>query len=68
MDIGKIEDRIRTLSNQHISLERTLVGMVNSPDNQFEIEKIKKQKLLIKDELTRLYRTRHEMINEVDVD
>ena len=36
--------------------------------NEFEVEDLKKQKLKLKDELSQMYRTRHELMHEQDYD
>lgn len=65
MDIDSLEHHIRALDNQHTTLARKLDAMLKQPSwNEFEAEDLKKQKLRIKDELSRMYRRRHEMMHE----
>jgi hypothetical protein len=65
MDIDSLEHHIRALDNQHTTVARKLDAMLKQPSwNEFEAEDLKKQKLRIKDELSRMYRRRHEMMNE----
>lgn len=69
MDIESIEQHIRNLTNQHTSLERQLEKIMRQKSwNEYEVEDMKKKKLLIKDELSRLYRMRHDMMQEHDYD
>jgi hypothetical protein len=65
MDITSIEHHIRTLDTQHTTLERQLDYMLKQPSwNEFEVEKLKKQKLLLKDQLAEMYRKRYDMMQE----
>lgn len=65
MDIDSLEHHIRTLDNQHTTVARKLDAMLKQPSwNEYEAEDLKKQKLKLKDELSRMYRRRHEMMNE----
>jgi hypothetical protein len=69
MDLDSLENHIRTLDNQHLTLERKLDAMLRQPSwNEYEVENLKKQKLHIKDQLTEMYRKRYELMNEVDFD
>jgi len=69
MDIESLEHHIRTLDNQHTMIERKLDAMFKQKSwNEFEAEDLKKQKLKIKDELSRMYRRRYELMNEVNYD
>jgi hypothetical protein len=69
MDLDSLEHHIRTLDNQHLTLERKLDAMLRQPSwNEYEVENLKKQKLHIKDQLTEMYRKRYELMNEVDFD
>jgi len=69
MDIDSIDHHIRALTNQHTQLERDLEKMLKQKSwNEYEAENIKKQKLRIKDELSRMYRLRHDKMNEVEWD
>lgn len=69
MDIDSLEHHIRTLDNQHLTLERKLDAMLKQPSwNEYEAENLKKQKLYIKDQLTEMYRKRYDLMNEVDFD
>jgi hypothetical protein len=65
MDIDSLEHHIRTLNNQHSTIEYQLEKMLKQKSwDEFEAENLKKQKLKLKDELSICYRRRHEMINE----
>jgi hypothetical protein len=65
MDIDSIEHHIRTLDNQHTTLARKLDALLAQKSwNEYEVEDLKKQKLKLKDELTLMYRTRYELMNE----
>lgn len=69
MDIESLEHHIRTLDNQHTLIERKLDAMLKQKSwNEYEVEDLKKQKLKIKDELSRMYRKRYEIMNEVSFD
>jgi len=69
MDIDSIDHHIRTLTNQHTKLERDLDQMLKQKSwNEYDAENIKKQKLKVKDELSRMYRLRHEKMNEIEWD
>lgn len=65
MDIDSLEHHIRTLDNQHTTVARKLDAMLKQPSwNEYEAEDLKKQKLKLKDELSIMYRRRHEIMNE----
>jgi hypothetical protein len=65
MDIDSLEHHIRTLDNQHTAVARKLDAMLKQPSwNEYEAEDLKKQKLKLKDELSIMYRRRHEIMNE----
>lgn len=67
MDIDSIDRHIRTLTNQHTLLEHELDKMLKQKSwNEYDAENIKKQKLKVKDELSRMHRLRYEKMNEVD--
>lgn len=67
MDIDSLEQHIRNLTNQHTGLERQIDKIMRQKSwNEYEVEDLKKQKLKIKDELSRMYRLRHEMMQEHD--
>lgn len=69
MDIESLEHHIRTLDNQHTLIERKLDAMLKQKSwNEYEVEDLKKQKLKIKDELSRMYRKRYDLMNEVSFD
>ena len=69
MDLDSLEHHIRTLDNQHLTLERKLDAMLRQPSwNEYEAEDLKKKKLRIKDQLTEMYRKRYDLMNEVDFD
>lgn len=65
MDIDSIERHIRTVDNHHTQLARQIEQiMAQKSWDEFQVETLKKEKLKLKDELTILYRRRHELINE----
>lgn len=69
MDIESLEHHIRTLDNQHLALERKLDAIFKQKSwDEYEVENLKKQKLKLKDELSRMYRRRYDLMNEVDFD
>lgn len=69
MDTDSIEHHIRNLDNQHTAVARKLdVLLAQKSWNEFEVEDLKKQKLKLKDELSQMYRTRHELMHEQDYD
>lgn len=69
MDIDSLEQHIRTLDNQHTLLERQIQQMLQQKSwNEYEMEDLKKKKLKIKDELSRMYKTRYELMQEHDYD
>jgi hypothetical protein len=69
MDLDSLEHHIRTLDNQHLTLERKLDAMLRQPSwSEYEAEDLKKQKLRIKDQLSEMYRKRYDLMNEVDFD
>jgi hypothetical protein len=69
MDIDSLEHHIRTLDNQHTSLERQIHQMLQQKSwNEFEMEDLKKKKLRIKDELSQMYRKRYDLMQEHEYD
>lgn len=67
MDLESIDNHIKTLSNQHMILESTLDKIYRQKSwNDFDVEKIKKEKLKIKDQLSRMHRQRHDYMNSLD--
>ena len=66
MNIEKVENRIKILTNQHSGLENELKRLLNSPVAGVQIESLKKKKLHIKDELVSLHKTRYELMNEIN--
>lgn len=69
MDIDSIDRHIRVLNNQHAQLEYDLDKLMRQKSwNEYDAENIKKQKLKIKDELSRMHRLRYDKMQEVDWD
>ena len=65
MDVESLDHHIKTLTNQHTVLENTLNKIYQQKSwNEFEVERIKKEKLKLKDQLSLMYRRRHELTNE----
>jgi hypothetical protein len=69
MDMESLDRHIAALTKQHSLLENSLEKMLKQPSwDEFQAEEIKKRKLKLKDELARLHRQRHELMNELDYD
>lgn len=69
MDLESLDRHISALNNQHTSLESALATLIKQPSwDEYQAEDIKKRKLRIKDELSRLYRQRYELMNSIDYD
>jgi hypothetical protein len=67
MDIESLDHHIKTLTNQHSALEVVLDKIYKQKSwNEFEVERIKKEKLRLKDQLALMHRRRHELMNELD--
>ena len=65
MDIESLEHHIRTVDNRHTQLARQIEQITSHPSwDEFQVETLKKEKLKLKDELTILYRKRHELMQE----
>jgi hypothetical protein len=65
MDIDSIERHIRTIDNQHTALARQIEQIMSQKSwDEYQVENLKKEKLKLKDELTVLYRKRHELMQE----
>ena len=63
MDIDSLEHHIRTVDNRHTQVARQIEQIITQKSwDEFQVETLKKQKLLLKDELTILYRKRHELM------
>lgn len=63
MDIDSIEHHIRTLDNQHTTIARQIEQMLKQKSwDEFEVEKLKKQKLKLKDQLSEMYRKRYDLM------
>lgn len=64
MNLESIDNHIKTLSDQHKILENALDKIYKQKSwNEFDVEKIKKEKLRIKDQLTIMQRQRSNYIN-----
>lgn len=65
MDIDSLEHHIRTVDNHHTQIARQIEQIMTQKSwDEFQVEILKKEKLKLKDELTMLYRRRHELMNE----
>jgi hypothetical protein len=65
MDIDSLEHHIRTVDNRHTQIARQIEQLISHPSwDEFQVETLKKEKLLLKDELTILYRKRRELMQE----
>ena len=65
MDIDSLEHHIRTVDNRHTQIARKIEQIMTQKSwDEFQVETLKKEKLKLKDELTLLYRRRHELMNE----
>jgi len=65
MDIDSLEHHIRTVDNHHTQIARQIEQIMTQKSwDEFQVEILKKEKLKLKDELTTLYRRRHELMNE----
>jgi len=68
MNITSIDHHIKHLTHEHDMLESKLVSIQKQPSwNEFEVEALKKQKLKVKDELSRMHRQRYDLMQEVDL-
>lgn len=68
MDLEALDSIIRRLDVQHTMLGRQIEGLYRNPNfDEFEIQKLKKEKLKVKDELSRLYKQRYDIIHSVDI-
>ncbi len=69
MDIESLEHHIRALTNQHTAIERQLEQLYQQKSwDEYQAEDLKKQKLRLKDQLSAMYRKRHDIMNSVDWD
>lgn len=69
MDMESLEHHIRTLTNQHTAIERQLEHIYQQKSwDEYQVEDLKKQKLRLKDQLSQMYRKRHELMNAIDYD
>lgn len=65
MDIDSLEHHIRTVDNRHTQLSRQIEQiMAQKSWDEYQVEILKKEKLKLKDELTLLYRKRHDLLQE----
>lgn len=65
MHIDSLEHHIRTVDNRHTDLARQIEQvMAQKSWDEFQVETLKKEKLKLKDELTILYRKRHDLMQE----
>ena len=69
MDTNSIEHHIRTLDNQHTTVANKIDAILRQPSwNEFEVEQLKKEKLILKDKLAHFYKLKYELMNEVRFD
>jgi hypothetical protein len=67
MDIDSLDHHIKHLTREHDKLEAELDRMLRQKSwDEFAAENIKKQKLKLKDELSKMHRKRYDMMQEVD--
>jgi hypothetical protein len=67
MDIDSLDHHIKHLTREHDKLEAELDRMLRQKSwDEFAAESIKKQKLKLKDELSRMHRKRYDLMQEVD--
>jgi hypothetical protein len=67
MDIDSLEHHIRTIDTRHTHLARQIEQIMSQKSwDEFQVETLKKEKLKLKDELTLLYRKRHDLMQEHD--
>ena len=65
MDIDSLEHHIRTVDNHHTQIARQIAQIMTQKSwNEFQVETLKKEKLKLKDELSILYKKRHELMQE----
>ena len=65
MDIDSLEHHIRTVDNHHTQIARQIEQIMTQKSwNEFQVETLKKEKLKLKDELSILYKKRHELMQE----
>jgi hypothetical protein len=65
MDIDSLEHHIRTVDNKHTQLARQIEQIMTQKSwDEFQVETLKKEKLKLKDELSTLYKKRHELMQE----
>lgn len=65
MDIDSLEHHIRTVDTRHTQLARQIEQIIAQKSwDEYQVETLKKEKLKLKDELTLLYRKRHDLLQE----
>ena len=65
MDIDSLEHHIRTVDNHHTQIARQIEQIMTQKSwDEFQVETLKKEKLKLKDELSILYKKRHELMQE----
>jgi uncharacterized protein YdcH (DUF465 family) len=68
MDIDSLDHHIKHVTREHDKLADQLEHMLRQKSwNEYDAENIKKEKLKLKDELSRLYRQRYDLAQEVDL-
>lgn len=69
MDMESLDHHIRVLTNQHTAIERQLEQLYKQKSwDEYQAEDLKKQKLRLKDQLSQMYRKRHDLMNSIDWD
>lgn len=65
MDIDSLEHHIRTIDTRHTEMARKIEQITAQPSwDEYQVETLKKEKLKLKDELTLLYRKRHDLLQD----
>ena len=68
MDIDSLDHHIKHVTKEHDKLESQLEQMLRQKSwNEYDAENIKKEKLKLKDDLSRLHRQRYDLAQEVDL-
>jgi uncharacterized protein YdcH (DUF465 family) len=68
MDIDSLDHHIKHVTREHDKLASQLEQMLRQKSwNEYDAENIKKEKLKLKDELSKLHRQRYDLAQEVDL-
>jgi uncharacterized protein YdcH (DUF465 family) len=69
MDLSSIDNHIRHVTREHDKLDAEIERVLRQKSwNEFDVENLKKTKLKLKDELSKLHRRRYDLAQEVDWD